>query len=212
MNTIIRSAKVYLSYKKVLYCTFNIIIAALLSYPGIFFVEKASSEYYMMPILFLDFALILLLVCFFRNDLEIGLNRKFLKTTVISKQINSLVPIVINNVLGIVYILTISVIKYMVMQDRNSDMQNFTDTLFVLLITIGFISFIKVLILRLHIIIVFFTTVFILTLCAISNYHFIFLGFVKSLFHNNFSYIILCGLVINILLNFVAYICAILDD
>lgn len=130
----------------------------------------------------------------------------YLKTTVISKQINSLVPIVINNVLGIVYILTISVIKYMVMQDRNSDMQNFTDMLFVLLITIGFISFIKVLISRLHIIIVFFAAVFILTLCAASNYHFIFLGFVKSLFHNNFSYIILCGLAINILLNLAAYI------
>ncbi|MFL0248974.1 hypothetical protein ACJDT4_00950 [Clostridium neuense] len=212
MNTIIRSTKVYLSYKKILYCMFNIIVAALLSYPGIFFVEKLSSKLYMMPILFLDFALILLLACFFGNDLEVGLNRRFIKTTVISKQINSLVPIIINNVLGIVYILLIAVIKYAVMKDKNSDMQNFADTLFVLLVTVGFISFIKVLILRLHIILAFFASVFILTLCAISKYHFIFLEFVKNTFHNNSSYIILCGAVISVLLNLIAYSCAALDD
>lgn len=212
MNTIIRSTKVYLSYKKVLYCTLNIIVAGLLSYPGIFFTENVSSKYYMMPILFLDFALILLLACFFRNDLEIGLNRKFIKTTVISKQINSLVPIIINNALGIIYILIIAVIKYIIMKDQNSDIQNFTDTIFVLLVTVGFISFIKALILRMHIIIAFFAVAFSLTLCAASKYNFIFLGFVKSTFHNNLSYIILCGVAISVLFNLIAYVCATLHD
>lgn len=212
MNTIIRSTKVYISYKKNLYCMFNIIVAGLLSYPGIFFIEKVSSKNYMMPILFLDFALILLLACFFRNDFQIGVNRKFIKTTAISKQISSIVPIIINNALGIIYILIISAIKYIIMKDGNSDIQNFTDTVFVLLVTVGVISFIKVLILRMHIIIAFFAVAFILTLCAVSKYNFIFLGFVKSTFHNNLSYIILCGVAISVLLNLTAYVCAALHD
>lgn len=212
MNTIIRSTKVYLSYKKILYCAFNIIAAGLLSYPGIFFIEKVSSKYYMIPILFLDFALILLLACFFRNDLEIGFNRKFIKTTVISKQINSIVPIIINNVLGIIYILIIAVIKYIIMKDENRDMQNFADTVFVLLVTVGVISFIKVLILRMHIIIAFFAATFILTLSAVLKYNFILLGFLKSTFHNNTDYIILCGVAISVLLNLTAYACAALHD
>lgn len=212
MNTMIRSMKIYFSYKKLLQCMLNIVIAILISYPGIAIFEEPTSKYYMIPILILDFDLILFLSCFFKNDLEIAFNRKLIKTTVVFKQLNRLTPIIINNFFGIMYILIILVIKYMAIKNQSGNMQSVTDTTFVLLVTVGLVSFIKILLSRMRIMIAFLIGIITLILCAVSNNYFIFLGFAKSLFYNSFSYIILCGLAINMLINLAAYIYATLDD
>lgn len=206
MKNIIRAMKIYLSYKKNLYSIFNFILAVLLSCAGVFIIEKTTSKYYMMPILFLDFALVLILVSFLGNDIELSFNRRFIKTTVVFKEVTSLVPIIINNILGCIYILIISAIKYV----RNTNINNFSDTIFVLFVTIGIISCIKILLINMQLFKAILVVLVFLALSAMSKYHFIFLGIVKNFDHNNYGCTILLGIIICILINLAAYIYSVL--
>lgn len=206
MKNIIRAVKIYLSYKKILYSIFNFILAVLLSCSGIFIIEKPTSKYYMMPILFLAFALVLILVPFLGNDIELGFNKKFIKTTVVFKQVTSLAPLIVSNVLGCIYILIISVIKYV----RNTNINNFSDTIFVLFVTIGIISCVKILLINMQMFKAMLVALVFLALSAMSKYHFIFLGIVKSFDHNNYGCTILLGIIICILINLIAYIYSVL--
>lgn len=104
-----------------------------------------------------------------------------------------------------VFILLFSIIRYIAVIRRLGNMEDFYNTLFVLIILLGITNFVKVAIVFSKTWTMISTVLIIVISIFTSKYHFIFLDAVKRIFNNNSMYVPMTGVVLWLFLNVSAY-------
>lgn len=166
---------------------------------------KLEIKYYDSYILCLEVTFIVFLFAILSNDIGLSRIRKIMHTSNLYKKLYTIAPIVFNNVLGLIFILIFSIIRYIAVIRRLGNMGGFYNTLFVLIILLGITNFVKVAIVFSKTWTMISTVLIIVISIFTSKYHFIFLDVVKMIFNNNSMYVPMTGVVLWLILNASAY-------
>ena len=167
---------------------------------------KLELKYYDSYILCLEVTFIAFLFTILSNDIGLCRIRKIMHTSNLYKKLYTLAPIILNNILGLIFILLFSIVRYIAVIRKFENMESFYNTLFVLIILLGITNFVKIAIVFSKTWTVIITVSIIVITIFTSKYHFIFLDVVKGIFNNNPSDVLITGIVLWIILNAGAYI------
>lgn len=184
----------------IVYIMFILITYLLGSFDG-----KLEVKYYDSYILCLEVTFIAFLFIMVSNDIGLCGIRKIMHTSNLYKKIYVLAPIIFNNVLGLIFILLFSIVRYIAVIRKLENTESFYSTLFVLIILLGITNFVKVAIVFSKTWTVIITVLIIVISIFTSKYHFIFLDVVKMVFNNNSRYVFITGVVSWLILNALAY-------
>jgi len=181
------------------------IMFILITYLLGIFDGKLEVKYYDSYILCLEVTFIAFLFIMVSNDIGLCGIRKIMHTSNLYKKIYVLAPIIFNNVLGLIFILLFSIVRYIAVIRKLKNTESFYSTLFVLIILLGITNFVKVAIVFSKTWTVIITVLIIVISIFTSKYHFIFLDVVKMIFNNNSRYVFITGVVSWLILNALAY-------
>lgn len=166
---------------------------------------KLELKYYDSYILCLEVTFIAFLFTILSNDIGLCRIRKIMHTSTLYKRLYTLIPIICNNMLGLIIILIFSIVRYIAVIRKFQNMESFYNTLFVLVILLGITNFVKVAIVFSKTWTMIITVSIIVLSIFTSKYHFIFLDVAKIIFNNNSRYVLITGVVLWLILNALAY-------
>lgn len=205
MENIKRSVKMILLYNSWKINLITIITALIIAIPGIVSVEPITSKEYMYSIVLSAFSLIVY-VFGSSNNSALLTQKRFILTTIIAKNSHTITNILYTNTLGLIFINVSLTLKYLLSLAKIGNMNNFSDTLFVFVIVLGFISFMKVMQVFFNFISLALLIPLILAVGAMAKYSLVLLEFRMNMLNNNSIILILIGMLFFITINIFSYL------